>query len=120
MVNFLGQKGEDLAEKYFKNRGCEILTKNFHSRFGEIDLIIKDRDQIVFVEVKTRKSNSFGTPEESISRLKLQKIIKTALYFLNSSRKNCYTGWRIDSIGILLSAENKLLKFKHLKNITNG
>ena len=87
----LGKMGEKYAQNYLHSRNYKILTTNFYTRFGEIDIIAidytRDKAELVFVEVKTRKSTRFGLPNEAITKSKMQHIIRTALYFLNSSTK---------------------------------
>lgn len=76
-----GHAGEDYAVKLLRDKGYKILTRNFRSRFGEIDIVAIDGRELVFVEVKTRWSKKFGNPEESVTPLKLRHLIKTAEYF---------------------------------------
>src|SRR5258708_28070240 len=80
-----GKYGEDLAKTLLIKRGYKILQSNFKSKFGEIDIIAKDKTQIVFVEVKARWTDKFGAPEEAVTKPKLEKIKKTIdyYYFLN-------------------------------------
>ncbi len=76
-----GLKGEDLASEFLTQNGYDIIEKNFHSRFGEIDLIAIKNNTLVFIEVKTRKSDKFGSPAEAVTPGKLKKITKTAEYY---------------------------------------
>ncbi|MFO7965082.1 MAG: YraN family protein [Desulfobacterales bacterium] len=77
-----GKKGEMLASKLLKRRGYKILETNYKTLTGEIDIIAKDRDTLVFVEVKSRRSTRFGDPKFSITRKKKEKIALTALFYL--------------------------------------
>jgi putative endonuclease len=77
-----GSKGEELAGKYLKSKGYSILEKNFSLKTGEIDIIARDGDTIVFVEVKTATSTSFGDPLEWVPVQKQRRIIKTSLSYL--------------------------------------
>ncbi len=108
----IGQSGEDLAENFLKNLDYQILAKNYRTRLGEIDIIAQDKNELVIIEVKTRKTSDFGYPEEFVTKSKIQKIKKTALDFLG---KNPYRFWRIDIISITYQPE---IKIKHFKNIT--
>ena len=82
----LGAWGESLASDFLLIKGYTLLEKNYHSRFGEIDLIMKSGEQLVAVEVKTRKSTTFGIAEDSITRKKYQAIQATMfVYFENHS-----------------------------------
>lgn len=108
-----GNAGEDLACRYLIRNGYEILERNKHySRFCEIDIVAKYKSTIVFVEVKTRKTNSFGTPMEAITRSKYENIFKGVQFYLAENKVKNY---RIDVIGITLKPE---LKIDHLKNIS--
>ena len=77
----LGKKGEKLVEKYLKERGYTLLKRNFRTPFGEADLIFQDKDEIVFVEVKTRTSEAFGAPKEAVGREKQKRYYKIALCY---------------------------------------
>jgi putative endonuclease len=70
----LGWRGEETVRRWLERRGFAFVERNFRTRYGEIDLIMKDGDTLVFVEVKTRRSRSFGAPEESISERKLERM----------------------------------------------
>ena len=108
-----GAKGEDLACEYLKKNGYEILERNKHfSKFCEIDIIAKLKDKYVFVEVKTRRTNNFGTPLEAITKAKYNNI-KTGL--LSYLQENKIRKYQIDVIGITLEPE---LKITHLKNVS--
>ena len=108
-----GNKGEDLACEYLIKNGYEILARNVHfSKLCEIDIIAKFKNEVVFVEVKTRKSNAFGTPMEAITRTKYNNI-KTGV--LSYVQENNLTNYRIDAIGITLFPQ---LKIEHLKNVS--
>lgn len=97
----LGDCWEQYAERYLISRGLTLFAKNFHSRQGEIDLIMKDADCIVFVEVKYRKSNHFGGAISAVTYQKQQKIIKTAAFFLQQQKLNEYnTACRFDIVAI--------------------
>lgn len=111
----LGIEGENLAATFLEQKGYKILEKNARARVGEIDLIAFDprHQETVFVEVKTRKSEALGTPEESVTPSKLQKIIKTAeLWRLKNNHKGPY---RIDLVAILMKAPPQIT---HLENIS--
>ncbi len=78
----IGTKGENLAEQYLRKKSYKILCKNFRTPFGEIDIIAKHGETIVFVEVKLRKTKRYGTPEEAITSYKKRHIIKSAFFYL--------------------------------------
>ena len=114
-IKQIGASGEALAVNFLKNKKFKVISRNFHSCYGEIDIIAIDEDELVFVEVKTRASN-IETALSSISRSKQKKLFKTAATFLASHQQ--YEDWftRFDVI-IIINAENtKERKIKHLKN----
>lgn len=82
MDNSSGAAGEDFAVEYLKKHGFEILRRNFHSRFGEIDIIARDVRYLVFAEVKTREKDSLVDPLEAVTVSKQRKIIRTAQIYL--------------------------------------
>jgi putative endonuclease len=77
----LGKKGEKLVEKYLLARGYTLLKRNFRTPFGEADFVMQDGDEIVFVEVKTRTSETFGTPKEAVGREKQKRYYQIALCY---------------------------------------
>lgn len=78
----IGNWGEDAACRHLQEQGNTILVRNYHSRYGEIDIIATDGEYTAFVEVKTRKSSNFGTPAEFVTPQKQKKLIKTAQVYL--------------------------------------
>jgi putative endonuclease len=78
----IGFEKEKEVIKYLENFGYKILTTNFRTYFGEIDIIAKQNDTIVFIEVKYRKSSYSGTPQEAVTSKKQQKIIKSAIVYI--------------------------------------
>lgn len=119
----VGKLGENIAEKYLISRKWKIVCRNYHCRYGEIDIIAFDysrNKELVFVEVKTRMNESFGEPQESVDFFKRTKILKTALYFLNSASELSFSSWRADVVAVKLNAGGKIKSIKHFKNIFNG
>jgi len=110
----LGNKGETIASGYLKEIGYKILEKNFRTRDGEIDLIAQDSEEIVFIEVKTRRNSNFGYPEEAVDEKKVEKMIKVANSWLEAKEK-FDNSWRIDIIAIELNIRPP--KITHIKNI---
>ena len=76
---------EDLAEAYLRRLGYRILVRNFHTRHGEIDIIARDGADLVFVEVKGKRGLGFGFPQEMVTRSKMDRLIKTALVYLDDA-----------------------------------
>lgn len=109
-----GKKGEELAQKYLEKQGYEILETNKRfSKLCEIDIIAKDKDCLVFVEVKTRSSDFCGVPLEAITKTKYENI-KTGLFSYLQETKIKHKKYRIDAVSIILKPE---IKINHLKNI---
>ncbi|UCH81906.1 MAG: YraN family protein [Nitrospiraceae bacterium] len=83
----LGHRGEDLAVKFLEQTGYVIIQRNFKTAIGEIDIIARDNESLVFIEVKTRESLDFGYPYESVTRAKRKKIANVASLFLKKLRE---------------------------------
>ncbi len=104
----LGRVGERLAEKYLKSIGYEILEKNFTTTFGEIDIIAKHQDYIVFVEVKTRENTLYGNPGEAVNYKKREKYKNLANAYLVKEGKieeNC----RFDVVEVVKRKINHII-----------
>ena len=115
----LGDLGEKIAEKYLQENNYQIIKKNYQKRWGEIDIIAKENQEIVFIEVKTRskgKSDFYGQPQESVNFFKQQKLIKTAKTYIYEKDYPSQTDWRIDVIAIKLDEQNKKTSLNHIKN----
>ena len=82
----LGDKGEDLAAAALKKQGYKIIERNYVTSLGEIDLIAKHKGVLVFIEVKTRKSEKFGAPSEAVHPAKQAKVRRLADYYLKQNR----------------------------------
>ncbi len=78
----LGSAGENKAVKYLKKQGCKILKRNYRTPFGEADIVVRDGEDTVFVEVKTRSSADFSTPAEAVTAVKRKKYRDIARYYL--------------------------------------
>jgi putative endonuclease len=115
----LGDLGEEIAEKYLRENNYQILKKNYQKRWGEIDIVAKENQEIVFIEVKTRtkdKSDFYGEPQESVNFFKQQKLVKTAKTYLYEKDYSSQIDWRIDVIAIKLDEQNKKANLNHIKN----
>ncbi|MCL4390244.1 MAG: YraN family protein [Patescibacteria group bacterium] len=108
-----GRLGENLAVKELEGKGYEILERNFASKFGEIDIIAKDKSILVFVEVKTKKGEDFGLPEEMVGPGKLRKIRNMATIYMKGEILPC----RLDVIAIVLASDNSLVRLTHYENV---
>lgn len=109
-----GNRGEELAANYLQDKGFSIIEKNYYaSRYGEIDIIAQDKKELVFIEVKTRTTNNFGHPLESISQTKLNKMRAAATFYIQENNPKA-KGYRLDAVAITLKPE---LSIEHIKNI---
>jgi len=109
IVNPIAILGEDKACEYLKKLGFKIIERNFRKGYGEIDIVAIDQSEkekvLVFVEVKTRTSNSYGSPLEAITYWKLKSLIKTAQYY-KMTHRNLPDALRIDAVSVLLNGNN--------------
>ncbi len=112
MSREIGKIGEDLACEILTGSGYKIIERNYFARFGEIDIIAKENNDLVFIEVKYRKDEGFGSALDAVTRKKLKKIHKSALIYL-SEKGLTNVDWRVDVIGI--SPDTK--KFEILENV---
>ncbi len=117
IANPVAKIGEDLACEYLKKKGYKIIERNFRKKYQEIDIIAVYDATLVFIEVKTRKSSSYGSPFESIAIWKLKHLVGLSQYYKMLHPK-LPDHLRIDAIGIILSQDNKIEKFEHLQNIS--
>jgi putative endonuclease len=115
----LGAFGEEVAAYRLQEKGYKILERNWRSRTGEVDLIVTHRGCIVFVEVKTRTSDKFGTPEESITKNKRKRIIRASLEYLHQM-DIVDRDWQVDLIGIYCTPEREVVKIEHYENVIEG
>lgn len=96
----LGKEGEALAVSFLRKKGLKIVEKNYRTAFGEIDIIAKDKQVIVFIEVKTRSDNAFGYPFEAVNTRKREKIRKVALSFMKKYKRELPARFDVLSITI--------------------
>lgn len=112
--NVLGRYGEDRAAEYLASLGYEIIERNWRCSVGEIDLIARDRNRLVFVEVKTRSGSGFGHPFESISSEKLARLRRLVASWCEARQVNSQRV-RMDAISVLLT--NGRVAIEHLKQV---
>lgn len=110
----IGKIGEELATNYLKNIGYTIIERNFVATQGEIDIVARDKKDLVFIEVKTRTNKQFGKPIDAVNRIKQKHLINTAKYYLYSKHlENEFV--RIDVIEVYL--KEKTYMINHIKQI---
>lgn len=110
----LGRSGEDAACQYLTKLGYQIVERNFRCRMGEIDIIARDDQTLVFVEVKTRASIACGQPFEAVHYFKQRKLIKLAEFYLKRCFQTTCIACRFDVVSILHSGSGP--DIRHLKN----
>ena len=111
----VGARGEKLAADLLKKRGYKILQHNFRCREGEIDIIAQKGECLVFVEVRTKKNTAFGTPEESVTLSKREKLISLANAYIQDYNKPPQS-WRIDVVAVELTPDNRVSRLEHIEN----
>lgn len=111
--NINGQIGEEFTVKYLKKKGYKILETNFHSRFGEIDIIARKNKYIAFVEVKTRDEKYIVHPLEAVTKSKQNKIILTAQYYLLQLKDNLQPRFDVASI---ICSNQKPVSIEYIEN----
>lgn len=110
-----GSLGEKIASDFLKKRGYHILEANYRCPEGEIDLIARHKDYLVFIEVRTKRSRAFGTPEESITATKKERLKKVAARY-QQSHDNLPQFWRIDVVAIELDSKGKPSRLELIEN----
>jgi putative endonuclease len=111
----LGKKGEDFSADHLCRRGYEILARNVRTPFGELDLVAAHDGCTVFIEVKTRRSRTHGSPEEAVTARKRNRLLQSALYYLQQ-RGNPETPWRIDVVAVECDRSGRVLRIEVHEN----
>lgn len=112
----IGDRGEQCAADYLSGKGYAILCRNYHCRYGEIDMIAADAEYIVFVEVKTRAKHSYGAPSEAVDRRKRKKLILTAYDYLGKHPADLQP--RFDVVEVVTAAVGNFssISLNHIEN----
>ncbi len=110
-----GIQGEKLAKDFLKKRGYRILETNYRCPEGEIDIIAKHKDSLVFIEVRTKTSLEFGSPEESITLTKKERLRATASRY-RQTHNDLPLLWRLDVVAAELNQQGKLLRIELIEN----
>ncbi|MDD3661986.1 MAG: YraN family protein [Candidatus Dojkabacteria bacterium] len=112
----LGTRGESLARSFLERKGFTFVERNFERSCGEIDLIMKDRDVLVFVEVRTRFGDGTTTPEDSIGKGKINQLIEMAELYQYLT--HYYGPARIDAVCVQIRDDGRLDRIDHYENIS--
>ncbi len=110
-----GRLGEKLAAELLKKRKYKIIETNYRCSHGEIDIIARHKKSLVFIEVRSKTSLEFGTPEESITAKKMERIRTAARHYLQS-HEDLPEQWRIDVVAIELTPEGKTRRIELIEN----
>lgn len=113
-----GNYGETLACKYLQKAGYKILERNYRIRGGEIDIVAKDKDELVFVEVKSRWNHQYGLPVESITPWKIKHLMKSAAFYI-VKHKFGDVPYRLDVISVDFADDPDNPQIELIKNITS-
>ncbi len=116
--NPLAIKGEDAACAFLQKKGYKILERNFRKGYGEIDIIAIHNNTLVFIEVKTRTSNKYGTAFEAIAPWKISKLIRGAKFYKYIMHPELPDDLRIDAVAVMAWGD-EILSIEHLENITD-
>lgn len=113
-----GNQGEEIAFEYLKKQGYRILERNYRIRGGEIDIVAREGETLVFIEVKTRYSHDFGPPVEAMTFWKIKALLKTARFYIQK------IGWgdreyRLDFVGVDFVDNPQKPEIELIRNITS-
>ncbi|MFN8595187.1 MAG: YraN family protein [Anaerolineae bacterium] len=115
----LGKLGEDLAALRLAARGYVVRERNWRCTEGELDIVAEKDGVLVLVEVRTRRGDRFGTPEESITPTKRAKLLEVAQAYLDEHNA-ADRDWRIDVVAIEIGARGEVARFEHIENAIEG
>lgn len=110
-----GHLGEKMAAGLLRKRGYRILQTNYRCSEGEIDIVARHKDCLVFVEVRTKRGTEFGSPEESITSTKMDKLRRVAAHY-QQTHGDMPASWRIDVVAIELDRQNRPRRMEHIEN----
>lgn len=124
--NYVGKIGEGLAREYLEKHGYKIIEQNYRTKYAEIDLVAQKtegflglgKSKLVFVEVRTKVGENFGSPEDTINKAKLWKVLQNAKTY--SAFKNWQGSARIDAVCIVLNQDFSVNRLTHHENIISG
>lgn len=111
----LGGWGERQAERYLVDKGYRVVERNVRTEYGEIDLVAQEGDVLVFVEVKTRSSSTYGYPEEAITEKKEAHLMESAQAYLQANPEGAQD-WRIDVVAVRGRAGGQSIEITHFEN----
>src|SRR4030067_3228615 len=113
-----GMRGEDIACDFLGKNGYQIIERNYRCPGGEIDVIARHKEFLVFIEVRTKKSLQYGTPEESITQAKQERLRSLATYY-GINHDNLPAFWRIDVVAIELDRWGRVSRIELIEDAVN-
>ncbi len=114
----LGEWGESVAAHHLEAKGYKIVARNWRCRQGEIDLVAEVGEELVFVEVKTRRGRAMGLPEEALTPHKSRKLLELGQLYM--AAHDLDVDWRIDLVAVELEPSGKLMRCEHIPNAVLG
>jgi len=114
-----GKDGEEIAREFLLKKGFLLIESNYSNNLGEIDLIMSDKEWLIFIEVKLKIGDKFGKPEEMIGNNKLSQVRRVAELFLvtDSSISKKYKKFRIDAVCIVLNEDKTVNRINYYENL---
>lgn len=114
-AQIIGKHGEDIASGYLTKKGLNVIFRNFHTCYGEIDIIARDSQYIIFAEVKTRNEYAVSVPSEWVDKHKQKKLMMTAALYLQNNPTDLQP--RFDVIEVVLAkGSQELVSINHIEN----
>jgi putative endonuclease len=114
----LGRRGENLAARHLTDKGYEIVARNWRCENGELDLVARDSNCLVMVEVRTRRGRALGAPEESVTAAKQARLVTLGQAYIQET--GWLGDWRIDVIAIEMDHRGRLLRLEQYENAVTG
>lgn len=115
----LGRRGEELAVRELTGRGYDVIERNWHCQVGEVDIVARQGEAWVFVEVRTRRGDAFGTPEESLTAAKQTRMVRVAQHYLIEHGLGD-VDWRLDLVAVEVDHAGRPARLDVLENIVTG
>ena len=110
-----GMLGEKLASEFLQKNGYQILDTNYRCPDGEIDIITEHDDVLIFIEVRTKRSSRFGSPEESITPVKMERLRRVTAHYCQN-HDNLPASWRIDVVAIEMGNSGRISRIEIIEN----
>ena len=110
-----GNLGEKLAAEFIRKQGYVILQTNYRCPEGEMDIVARQKDCLVFVEVRAKRGREFGSPEESITPAKMEKLRRVAAHY-RQAHDDMPDSWRIDFVAVEIDRQNRPLRIELIEN----